>query len=211
MSARLVAALAWASVCAGALAEGAAADAAAAEFKALLAPLASMSADFRQRVSEDGELVEELAGKLSLRRPGRFRWVSEPPNAQVIVSDGRTLWRYDAELEQVVVSEIDERAAAASALALLSGRLDAIEARYAVRRLADAGDRARFRLRPRRDRSGFESITLEFFKGVPVAASMRGGLGQEVDVRLNRIRRNPDIPLAEFTFRPPPGVDVLRQ
>ena len=193
------------------LSSPAAADAVDA-LRELLAPLRSMSADFRQRVTEDGELVEEVTGQLSMRRPGRFTWVSEPPNAQTIVSDGRTLWRYDAELEQVVVSEISEGMASQSALALISGRLDGLGQRYEVRRLLpDVDERSRFRLRPRDGDGAFDAITLEFFKGVPVAATMRSGLGQRVDVRLNRIRRNPGIPLGEFTFRPPPGIEILRQ
>ena len=211
---RRAATLAWAlalSVLAGAPAPGARADDAAL-LRELLTPLRSMSAAFRQRVVEDGELVEELAGTLSMRRPGRFTWLVDSPDEQAIISDGRTLWRYDAELEQVVISELGERAASHSAMALISGRLDDIGERYAVRRLLpDTDERMRFELRPRGGDGAFDLIVLAFFQGVPIEATMRSALGQAVEVRLRRVRRNPRIPLSAFRFQLPPGVEVLRQ
>ncbi len=202
----------WAAPAARA-ADAAAADAAGAKaLQALLLPLRSMSAEFRQRVSEEGETVQEITGHLSLRRPGRFTWVSQPPDAQTIVSDGDTLWRYDADLEQVVVTEISERFLSESAMTLLSGRVADIARLFAVRRMAQGvGKRVRFHLRPKADTGAFSAMTMAFLKGVPVRVTMDSSLGHVVDIRMNRIRKNPRIADSTFRFQPPPGTEVLRQ
>ena len=81
-----------------------AADArAAARLSSAIASLQGWRAEFQQTVTDaNGERTETAEGSVSLARPGRFRWdYRRPP--QLIVSDGATVWLYDADLAQVTV------------------------------------------------------------------------------------------------------------
>ena len=74
----------------------AAADAAAGRRgEAAFGSLSSLRAEFRQSVIDArGNTVESAEGTMSLARPGRFRWDYREP-AQLIVSDGVTVWFHD--------------------------------------------------------------------------------------------------------------------
>lgn len=53
----------------------------------------------------DGARVE-AAGKIAYRRPGRMRWEYEPPNDQLLVTDGETVWLFDPLLDNVTVQPL---------------------------------------------------------------------------------------------------------
>src|SRR6478609_7578044 len=70
--------------------------------------LKSWSAAFTQTVVDArGKQVNTGRGRLLVVRPGRFRWESAPQGAgeaaQLLVADGRNLWFYDRDLDQVTV------------------------------------------------------------------------------------------------------------
>jgi chaperone LolA len=81
-----------------------AADArAAGRLQAALDGITSFRAEFRQTVTNAAGLQTESAeGTVALARPGRFRWDYRVPE-QLIVSDGTTVWLFDADLAQVTV------------------------------------------------------------------------------------------------------------
>lgn len=70
--------------------------------------LRTMKADFLQSTN-DGRIAE---GKLYLQRPGRLRVEYNPPTPVLIVSDGRQVYYYDAELQQVNSGNLSDTPAA---------------------------------------------------------------------------------------------------
>jgi len=62
------------------------------------------SAQFKQ-VQPDEELFEEnlSTGYFKLKRPGRLIWQYQKPDPQRIVVDGKNLWVFDQDLDQVTV------------------------------------------------------------------------------------------------------------
>ena len=69
---------------------------------------------------KQGQVTERATGTLSISRPNRFRWDYQQPYAQTIVADGRKLWLYDPDLEQVTVRSLEQGLGATPAM-LLSG------------------------------------------------------------------------------------------
>lgn len=69
-----------------------------------LSGLTTVSADFNQ-VAADGS---KASGHFFLKRPGRMRWQYSPPTPLLIVSDGRAITYYDAELDQVSYIGVDD-------------------------------------------------------------------------------------------------------
>lgn len=62
------------------------------------------SAKFSQTVvSPDDEIVMEGTGSVEIARPSLFRWTTEAPDENTLVSDGKTLWYYSPFIEQVSI------------------------------------------------------------------------------------------------------------
>ncbi len=47
-------------------------------------------------------------GSIAYRKPGQMRWEYDPPNEQLLVTDGETVWLYDPLLENVTIESLAE-------------------------------------------------------------------------------------------------------
>lgn len=174
-----------------------------------LGPLKTLSADFSQVVrNRDGDIVQRSEGTLAVRRPDRFRWEYAAPTEQTIIADGRRLWLYDHDLEQVTVRALEAGLGSTPAM-LLSGGGEVGDA-FEDGGVEQAGEWTWCRLTPRQTDSDFETVALAFdARGELAAMELADKLGQQTIVEFASVRRN--IPLDEglFRFVPPPGVDVI--
>ncbi len=186
-------------------------DDAVARVDGYLGALRTFSAEFVQVVRDrDGQIVDRSTGTLSLARPDRFRWDYRDPYVQTIVADGRKLWLYDADLEQVTVRDLEAGLGATPAMLLSgTGRVgDAFESAGIER----DGQRTWFRLKPKASGSDFELVSLAFDgSGVLSAMELRDKLGQGTQIEFSEARRNVDLAPGLFRFVPPPGADVIGQ
>jgi outer membrane lipoprotein carrier protein len=186
----------------------AAADArAASRLEAAIDGLASLRASFRQTVTDaQGVETEHAEGTVTLARPGRFRWEYEEP-AQLIVSDGATVWLYDQDLAQVTIRPAEESLAGSPAL-LLSGQSD-IRAEFDVADGGNADGLAWSRLTPKGTDGDFRELDVGIANGELRRLRLIDRLGQTTVLEFGRIERNPEIAPDAFRFTPPPGVDVV--
>ncbi|GJM15742.1 MAG: outer-membrane lipoprotein carrier protein [Thermodesulfobacteriota bacterium] len=60
-------------------------------------------------------------GEVWFKKPGKMRWNYNSPNKDQIVSDGKTLWFYDEEEEQVIETPLAQVSETQSTTTLLSG------------------------------------------------------------------------------------------
>ena len=66
------------------------------------------SADFIQASTIKAmEITDSASGRLSVKYPGKMRWVYQSPEKQIIVSDGEHLWIYRPEDNQVLRGQAD--------------------------------------------------------------------------------------------------------
>src|SRR5579871_5971651 len=94
----------------------AAADDGIARMHSFLKDVHSLKADFTQVVLDgNSRQVKQTNGTLLIKRPSRFRWDYAKPNAQVVVADGKRLWLYDVDLQQVTVKPLNDTLAASPA------------------------------------------------------------------------------------------------
>lgn len=170
--------------------------------------LRTLRADFSQEVVDAaGSVSEQAAGELVLETPGRFRWDYREPYQQQLVSDGRSVWLYDVELEQVTVREIGESLSTTPAM-LLSGKGNIAGAFEAT----DGGRRDGLDwvvLTPRLEESDFRLVRLGFRGDELERMELEDRLGQTARIRFSGVERNPALPAGLFDFDPPPGVDVV--
>jgi outer membrane lipoprotein carrier protein len=169
--------------------------------------LAGLRAGFRQTVTDaQGETVEAADGTVSLSRPGRFRWEYREP-AQLIVSDGTTVWFYDVELAQVTIRPAAETLAGSPAL-LLSGASD-LSAEFDIADGGESDGLAWTRLMPRSEQGDFRELRVGLSDGTLRRMTLVDRLGQTTRLEFEHIERNPRFDASTFRFSPPPGVDVV--
>jgi len=177
--------------------------------EAYLATLNTLSANFSQVVrNRDGQIVDKASGTLSLSRPDRFRWDYEQPYLQTIVADGKRLWLYDSDLEQVTVRALEQGLGSTPAMLLSgSGRVGDAFTSSGVQR---QGDWTWYRLAPKQEGSDFERVSLAFDrKGELAAMELGDKLGQVTVIEFGAVRRNLALDQRLFRFEPPPGADVI--
>jgi outer membrane lipoprotein carrier protein len=177
-------------------------------FQSYLRGTQTARADFEQKVFDrERKLVQESKGSFSFLRPGRFRWIYAQPYPQLIVGDGRRVWIYDEDLNQVTVRAM-AKALGSTPAALLAGAAD-VERAF---ELADAGSRDGLEwleAKPREREAGFERIRLGMGTLGVQAMELTDHFGQTTVLRFSNVVRNPQLDPASFRFVPPKGADVL--
>ena len=177
-------------------------------FQSYLRGTQTARADFEQKVFDrERKLVQESKGSFSFLRPGRFRWIYAQPYPQLIVGDGRRVWIYDEDLNQVTVRAM-AKALGSTPAALLAGAAD-VERAF---ELADAGARDGLEwleAKPREREAGFERIRLGMGTLGVQAMELTDHFGQTTVLRFSNVVRNPQLDPASFRFVPPKGADVL--
>jgi len=178
------------------------------QLRAFLAQTRAARGEFTQRVvGRGGQRVQSSSGSFVFQRPGRFRWTYTRPFEQVMVADGRTLYLFDKDLNQVTVKPLAAAIPASPASILFDG--DRIERDFELR---DGGTRdalAWVVATPRARDGAFERIEIGFRDGLPAAMLLADGFGQESQLRFFNLERNPAIDAQTFRFTPPPGADVI--
>ena len=92
----------------------------------------TLSGQFSQLTLDSaGTNLQETKGEMAVQRPGMFRWHTDAPAEQLLVSDGKKVWLYDPDLNQVTVQTLDKRLTNTPAL-LLSGDLKKIADNFSV-------------------------------------------------------------------------------
>ncbi len=177
-------------------------------FESFLHDTRSARAEFEQRVYDrDGKLVQKSSGSFEFRRPGRFRWTYAAPTPQLIVGDGKDVWIYDRDLDQVTVRRM-AKALGSTPAALLAGSAE-VERAF---EFSEAGARDGLEwldAKPRDSDAGFGLIRLGLGpKGVE-AMELSDHFGQTTRLRFHDIVLNPELDPAAFRFTPPKGADVL--
>jgi len=165
-----------------------------------------LAGDFEQiTLDQQGVVVERASGAFAVARPQRFNWHYQRPWEQWIVSDGEQLWVHDVDLDQVVVRPLDD-ALGVGAAQLLSGNLAQLQRDFTI----EMGSQDTVLLRPTDPAWSFQTITVHFDGNVPDQLRIEDGMGQQIQVNLDNLQRNPTLDPARFEFEPPVGVDVIR-
>lgn len=178
------------------------------ELNARLSAMSALDADFSQTtIDSSNRTLQENSGHLWVRSPARFRIETHDPFAQTLVSDGTSFWSYDAELEQVIIRDLEADIRQVPIL-LLSGDTEQLTDEYDVSYYEDE-TREYFVLAPRASDSLFESLSIEFANEMPSSITIADSLGQRTRIDLSTVAVNQPQVDNPFTFEPPPGVDVI--
>jgi outer membrane lipoprotein carrier protein len=170
----------------------------------------TFKASFNQVVLDEAlNPIQESSGTLYLQRPNKFRWDYDQPFKQHIVSDGKQIWVYDVELQQVTVRKMDGALGNTPAI-LLAGK-GKLGDNFQVKVLGKQGTLEWVKMIPKNKDGGFEDIRVGFEKGKIRKLEMIDSFGQITRIDLRNNRENKRINKSKFRFTPPKGVDVVRQ
>jgi outer membrane lipoprotein carrier protein len=171
--------------------------------------IGTMTANFSQVVKAKKKTVSKSSGVMALQRPGRFRWKTSEPMEQLIVADGKKMWIYDIELEQVSVKK-QEKGLGGTAALFLSGYSNQVTKDFDVSEKED-GHLMVFDLKAKANKESFQRVKLIFNKDRLTGLELYDQLGQITYVRLSQIKANAKLANTLFQFSPPKGVDVVKQ
>lgn len=200
--------------------------------------LKTLRVTFLQTVADaQGAEVGRSSGTLTVERPGRFRWDIHPeplspaavpagaaattnaPGAsgapataeaagQLMVSDGRNLWYFDRDLEQVTVRPVTAALSATPAM-LLSGTVD-VRQHFTEKAIGMREGLDWVYVEPRGAEADFKSSLFGFDRqGTLQRMILEDKLGQTITILFQDVALNVPVPAKEFTFTPPPGADVI--
>jgi outer membrane lipoprotein carrier protein len=192
-----------------------AADSVSTPLDKYLSDLKTLRTSFLQTLADgQGREIDRSTGTLIVARPGKFSWDIHPQTGdtskgagQLMVSDGRNLWFFDRDLEQVTVKPVDAALSATPAM-LLSGTVD-------VRKnftLAPAGQREGLDwvlVEPHGADADFKDALFGFANGDLKRMILEDKLGQTATIMFDHIERNVPVAAQETSFTPPKGADVI--
>jgi outer membrane lipoprotein carrier protein len=176
-----------------------------------LSHLKTLRAEFTQTVTDNkGQQVQRADGSLVIVRPGRFRWELTPAGGaspQLMVADGKNLWFYDRDLEQVSVKPA-ESALTATPAGLLSGQGNVREW-FTVKPDGRKEGLDWVLVVPKEADADFREARLGFGDSNLARMILKDKLGQTVRLDFSGSERNPPVAEAEVKFVPPAGADVI--
>ncbi|MDH4569169.1 outer membrane lipoprotein chaperone LolA [Pseudomonas sp. BN414] len=156
-----------------------------------------------------GTQLQETSGELSLKRPGLFRWHTDAPMEQLLVSNGEKVWLYDPDLQQVTIQTLDQRLTHTPAL-LLSGDISKISENFEITH-KEGGDVVDFILKPKAKDTLFDTLRLSFRNGVINDMQLIDSVGQRTNILFLGVKMNQAIDTAQFNFKIPEGADVIQE
>jgi outer membrane lipoprotein carrier protein len=185
-------------------------EAAAQRLTQLLNQAHTLGARFSQlSLDGSGTQLQESAGELSLKRPGLFRWHTDKPMEQLLVSDGKQVWLYDPDLEQVTIQSLDQRLTHTPAL-LLSGDVSQIREHFEIT-YKEGGSVVDFILKPKSKDSLFDSLRLSFRNNLLNDMQLVDSIGQRTNILFMSVKLNQPLDDKQFKFDIPEGVDVIQE
>ena len=168
-----------------------------------------IKADFVQKAINHNK-TSVSTGKLVISRPNRFIWsYNNEKSSQYIVSDGKKVYIYDQELQQVIVKPIAELINKSPA-AILAGSDNLLKYYNAQTLKTTQQEYIWYQLTPKNtnENNGFNYINLAFDKTQQIRTMyFLDTFGNSVTITFSNISK--DIENQNFNFKIPPGADVI--
>ena len=173
-----------------------------------LAKLDNLTADFKQTVLDDEKkIVQQSSGKVAIQRPGKFSWVYTTPYEQRIIADGKELWIYDVDLDQVTVKPMATGLASAPIMILM--RQDKIDSEFNISEIGQRKFLYWVKLEPKTRDMDYTDVYIGLEDGAVKAMELRDKFGQSTQIVFDKLRLNVVHNPATFKLVLPAGVDVF--
>lgn len=178
------------------------------ELDAFAKGLKGLDGQFSQQVFDArGKQKESNSGRVAVSAPRQFRWEYLKPYQQLIVADGKTVWVFDPDLNQVSKrAQGVEEANSPLAILLDPGKLDRD---FQVKEAGVRDGVEWLEITPRGADAAFKTARLGFAQGQLARLDYVDALGQRTVIAFSGWKRNPAFAKDTFSYAPGKGVDVI--
>ena len=162
----------------------------------------------QQQISQgsDGKLKvnKELSGTFTFSRPGKFLWQVVKPYEQKILSDGKQLVMWDKDLNQATFRPAGQ----------VLGDI-ALEQYFDLKLIGEKNGLTWVEMIPKASKNGsseipYSTIGIGMANNLPQAMELRDTFGNVVLLSFKQIKTNIAVSPSEFSFKNPPGVDIVK-
>jgi outer membrane lipoprotein carrier protein len=168
-------------------------------------------ADFRQQ-TEVKTLNRSLkaSGKLSFKRPGKMLWRYDTPKDQFVLADGKHLYFYQPEQNQIIKSPLKNAFRTDIPLSFLLG-LGNLKKDFNATLEATEQSQHVLRLEPKGDAGGYSDIHMGVSKSTAdiLWVSVRDGAGNLTTLGFSDMRKGAGVPDSLFQLQIPAGADIV--
>lgn len=176
--------------------------------------ISSLSAKFKQESSFLGFAEKsESSGEVLFQKPGKMDWQYFAPESQRFVSNGKTLWFYQPDLEQVTLSNFNESFRSDLPVSFLLG-IGSLQKTFTYKKsCVTKNGNLVIELLPKSE----DQSVQEFFLLVnssnysPEGAKIIDASGNQTTILMESIALNPSLGNVSFSLEIPRGVDVIDQ
>ena len=157
---------------------------------------------------------KESSGMVYFKKPGKMRWEYTNPEQQLLVSDGKTMWFYVADDEQVIVQPAEDAYGSKTPITFLSG-MGKLQNDFYMNLLPESDPATAYKLEllPKQPQPELAKLVLTIDPKTYqiVHTAVYDPYGNITDVYLSNLEINVSPPDDVFTFEIPEGVDVIQQ
>jgi len=151
-------------------------------------------------------------GKVTIKKPGRMRWVQTTGSKSDVVADGVDLYYYLPSDKLVQITPLPKDDQASRALLLLTGRGNITRDFVSSLPTNQPGDEWHLLLKPKVPQADFTTLTLAVDR---TSFQLRGLVilddqGGTRIFRFSNLRENQGVPDSAFQFQIPKGVEIRR-
>jgi outer membrane lipoprotein carrier protein len=168
-------------------------------------------ADFRQE-TEVKTLNRALktSGKLSYKRPGKMLWRYDTPKDQFVLADGKHLYFYQPEQNQIIKSPLQNAFRTDIPLSFLLG-LGNLKKNFNATLKASEENQHILRLEPKGDVGGYSDILMGVSRATAdiLWVSVRDGAGNLTTLRFSDMRKGVGVKDSLFMLQIPNGADIV--
>lgn len=156
------------------------------------------------------------SGTFEFHRPQQFRFAYQKPFVQTMVSDGQSLWLYDADLNQVTVRKQSQALGQTPAAFIAStGDLKVLQAEFNLLIEPDTEGLQWVKATPKQSEGAVQTIRVGLKvqgQSIPVLSVLEivDGLGQTSRLSFQNFEVNAKLAPETFQFKAPPGAQVIR-
>lgn len=168
-------------------------------------------ADFRQETQvKTLNRALKAWGKLSFKRPGKMLWRYEEPKGQFVLADGKHLYFYQPEQNQIIKTPLKNAFRSDIPLSFLLG-IGNLKRDFNATLKGTEDDHYVLRLEPKGEAGGFSEVLVGVSRSSSdiVWVSVRDAVSNVTTIRFSNMRKGVGVQESLFRLEVPPGADMV--
>ena len=162
--------------------------------------------EFIQR-ERSSQINQKVSGEIFIRKPNQLLWSMESPNQKKVLINGKTITYFDADLEQVVISDYLKENQVSWVNLFLNRSLTESSYKFNEKKLNNGETHIRFD-----DMKGdYQSVTLIFKSGLLQGIDLLDNSNNSIIIEFTKFEINQTLSDNLFNYQFPSSADVIDQ